>query len=362
MRTDKHCISWNLQRFFDHAGLPVARSLQPIGSVWSKAEYDRKLYNISTCLNEMTGGEPPAILAFSEVESVQILAGLREATGWNQLAIVDERVPNTTLDGLDVALLLNEELFDVSSLHVRSLSLDNRFSTRDLLIARVPHKATQQDVVIAVAHWPSRLISEGEPLRFSYSVFLYRIISSILKYSKADIVDSRGTISMPDEARLYQRWNTPCFIMGDFNDEPFDPSIRVALNSTRFDTLVKKRGRLQGAALAKADNYLDKSFSLFNPCWNLSFSDNQEPGGTYYRSEWRTYDQLLLSHGAVTSDAHVRYCHDSTTIFRTQEILGSEQKPVQMTSRSGFPLSFSKDKPAGVSDHFPLLFKLSFML
>lgn len=353
---ERQCLFWNVQRLFDPAGLPVARELDATGAQWSTADYERKVFNVAACLRAATDGEVPAILGLAEVETTRVLRDLRAATGWKDLVIVDELVPDSTIDGLDVALMLDGTVFDPSSLRSRSVALDNRFSTRDLLEVRARHRASGQEVVLVVVHWPSRLIAEGEMLRFAYSVYLRRLVTSALKYSKAELVAADGTITMPSEDDLDARWTTPCIVMGDFNDEPYDCSVREALGCTRFSELVTRRGALRGKARVEVDNYLDKGVTLHNPCWTLSFRDDDGMGGTYYRSEWRTYDQVLVSHGALSPGACLRLLPDSPSVFRCRTPLGDPPRPVSMTTDSGYPRGFSQKSPEGVSDHFPLMF------
>lgn len=355
---ERYCVFWNVQRLFDPSGMPVGRTIEGEGASRSVEAYRRKVQNVASCLRAATGGEVPAVLAFAEVESVRVLSDIRDATGWNELTIVDEQVPDRTIDGLDVALMFDRTLFDVKSLRARSIALDNRFATRDLLDVRLVHAASGRDVMFSVAHWPSRLIGEGVALRFAYSVYLRRLVTSVLKFPKSDIVRADGTVVMPNERELIERWNTPCMLMGDFNDEPYDKSIREALDSTRFEKLVLKRAALKGKALVKIGNYLDASPPLYNPCWYLKFSRSSEDAGTYYRSEWRTYDQLLLSHGALNPGSPVHYVQNSACVFRSRDNLGTQDEPIAMTTRSGYPKAYKKTVEDGVSDHFPLLYKI----
>ncbi|MGB3473109.1 MAG: hypothetical protein WBA51_20020 [Erythrobacter sp.] len=353
-------IFWNVQRLFDPNGLPVARELDAAGANWTNSHYRRKIHNIVECLRAITDDQPPAVLALAEVESTRVLQDIRKTAGWDDLVIVDELVPDNTIDGLDVALLFNKTLFDSKSLKAQSLSLDNRFATRDLLAVRLALRSNSKEVMFAVAHWPSRVVSEGVTLRFAYSIYLQRHVEAVLKFSKSDVVDAEGKTTLPPAEELLERWSIPCFLMGDFNDEPYDPSVRLALQTTRSSQLVARRGKLKGKALTHVSNYLDTGVVLYNPCWNLAFDDDDTKiGGTYYRSEWRTYDHLIVSHGAVSDEGALRLVAGSPRPFRVRYNLGTKRKPVEMSTRGGFPKKFSPSALDGVSDHFPLVFKLA---
>lgn len=358
MAMRRSCVLWNVERFFGVGGSSsVARELGA-GRAWTSAAYERKVFNIAQVLRRALDDRVPAFLALTEVESTQVLDDLREALGWRDLVSTDELAPDATIEGLDVTLMLDRTLFNLDSLHVRSVALDNRFATRDLLEARVELAATGDLVAFFVAHWPSRLISEGEALRFAYSVNLQRAIRAVLQLAKHELVDADGEVSFPEPEGLSRRWSIPCLVMGDFNDEPFDPSVRQALGSTRFLDLTRRRGRLTGKSLEEPENYLNEIFTLYNPCWDLAFSDDGTKGGTYYRTEWRIYDQVLFSHGAVDPDSVLAFVHGSMRAIRLPRFEVEGRAVDMMTSRVGAPRSYEASSPEGVSDHFPLRFEI----
>ena len=356
----RNCIFWNVQRFFNRQGRSVAKSLGGVGKGWTKEVYERKLLNVAEVLKRGLPDGPPAFIALAEVESIEVLTDLRDALGWHELRASDELFPDSTIDGLDVGILMDRTVFDLNTLRARSISLDHRFSTRDLLQLEVALIQGGQDVAIFLAHWPSRLISEGETLRFAYSVNLRRRINNVLQFGKAELIDEEGTVLLPDAQTLTKRWLTPCVVMGDFNDEPFDLSVRSALGSTRFRDFTMRRGNLVGKSLTDIDNYLDEAFTLYNPCWALRFSDNEEVGGTFYRTEWRSYDQVMFSHGALLEDAPARYIEGSARVLRLPEFNTNDKVVEMATSMAGAPRKFGSSDLTGVSDHFPLLFEMEF--
>lgn len=349
------CVFWNVQRLFEPAGGPVARSMGASSRDWTRADYDRKVANIADCLTRLTGGERPALLGFAEVETLGVVRDICERAGWGALVSVDETVPAPELSGHDVALLYDPGVFDRQPAAAQSLTLNNVFDTRDLLRVRLVLKDLGQPVEVLVAHWPSRLISEGAILRIAHSYFLRGILRRSLKFAKADLFTPDGGVAMPDPDTLRQRWATPCIVMGDFNDEPFDESVRHALGSSRLVDTVQSASRLVGKALAEPDNYLAADFTLFNPCWSPPFSDTGTLGGSYYRSpEWRIYDQVMVSHGALDDAAPLRFVQGSLRVGRLEDFAGSGG-PVRMTTATGLPNAFEGSDPEGVSDHLPML-------
>lgn len=361
MGARRRAIFWNVQRLFDPTGLPVARTLGAVGKRWTPQDYQRKIENVAAGLRAAAGVSPPAVVALAEVESARVQRDLLDAAGWGGLMVIDEVSPDDSIKGLDVGLALDPSVFSRTSVRARSVALDNSFDTRDLYDVRVRLLESDEEVVFLVAHWPSRLISEGATLRFAYSIYLQRLLSSVLKYSKSDIVRPDGSVELPIAERLQHRWNTPCVVLGDFNDEPFDPSVRAAMQSSRYVDLVERRGRLSGKSLSEPENYLAKTFTLLNPCWDLHFGDDESRGGTYYRSEWRSYDQVLFTHGAIRPDANMRYIPGSTHVARTDAVQVPGGREARMaTRRVRTPHPFAVDSPDGMSDHFPLVFELEF--
>lgn len=352
---------WNVQRLFAPVAGPVGRALGVTGESWSRARYKRKVHNLGQCIRRIEdAGSPLALIGLAEVETPLAVRDVRDAAGLETFLSVDDHAEDPSLDALDVALLYDSNVFEDRPVKVESISLDNRFSTRDLLRVRLALRGGPGEVEVFVAHWPSRVISEGESLRMAYSIYLRRLVTQVLKYDKSDLLDAQGEVRFPSAPQLRQRWNTGCIIMGDFNDEPFDTSIRVALEATRDRSLVLKRARLKGKALNDAGAYLGADFSVYNPCWDLDFFphvSDQVAAGTYYRSpEWRTYDQVLFTHGLLGS-SRARFAEDSLRVARLGPFDGS-LGAVKMSTSTGLPRAFDVDDPDGVSDHFPLLWDI----
>lgn len=355
----RNCVFWNVQRLFDPEGLPVARELGSSTSEWDLSTYARKIDNLAACLRFALGEQAPLLIGLCEVESVRVQHDLLKALGWPQLASVDDVVPAPHLDGLDVCLLFDRESFEV--LGADSIGLDNQFATRDLLQVRL-HNEDWGPFDVFVGHWPSRLITEGTFLRVSYSLHLRRRIEHRLRFRKHELLEPSGKINMPAPETLAQRWQWPCLVMGDFNDEPFDTSIREALRAARTQSFVQKYATLSGLELEEADNYLASKWFLYNPCWQLPFAPVEPgtgPAGTFYReAQWRTYDQVMVTHGMLSSKARIQFDSASPRVLRLKDTLDLEGQKVNMTTANGLPRKFSKKVPEGVSDHLPLLFDL----
>ena len=294
---------------------------------WTRLHYRRKILQLAACLRAATRGQPPAMLALAEVESVRVQQDLRRALGWHDLVITDELVPDAGLEGLSVALMLDGAIFDLDTLRAHSVVLDPRSEARDLLEVRIRMQGSTRDVVFMVAHWPTRRIDADDTRRREYSTRLRERLDAIAR----------------DDAEATEP--TPCVVVGDFNDGPDDPSVRDALRSTTSSAAVAAEVERAGVVGAP----------LLNGCADLRFSDDGQPGGSCYADGWCIHDQVLLSWGALREPARLRYVADSARAVRFPPLEGGA---VVMTDAQGRPRPFDELRAEGVSDHFPLFFEL----
>lgn len=122
-------------------------------------------------------------------------------------------------------------------------------------------------VFIGLSHWQSRnTLPEGSPSRFKLGVALNATVTKIRR-------DNPGA---------------PIILCGDYNDEPFDPSVVHGLGATRDATLLKTRKN-----------------ALFNPFWPLmgSPSCSELPPGTFLTSGKGVSSLLMFDHMMLCSAA-----------------------------------------------------------
>ncbi|OWQ93444.1 hypothetical protein CDN99_02940 [Roseateles aquatilis] len=190
--------------------------------------------------------------------------------------------------------------FDTAVLHRKCLSLGKGQSVARHQGARLL-KAAQKfllslpdgsEIVLYVSHWPSRATLET-PSR--------TILGDILRGSIEDEMKERPACSV--------------VLLGDFNDEPFDPVMEQRLLSSRDKQLVKK-----------------KDYLLYNPFWRHmttyrhgarehQFCDR----GTYFHAngpvtKWRTFDQMMFSASLVSGKAGWQLDETATRVFDDPEM------------------------------------------
>lgn len=311
------CVGfYNLENLFDTINTPGVIDLEytPSGDKqWTAPRYHDKLKNLAFVIADM-GSEltpdGPAILGVAEVENRQVLEDLvkEPLIAQRQYDIVHFDSPDRR--GVDVALLYQPKYFRVigsQSVDPEIVNLDGeQVITRDIL--HVHGELHGQELHILVNHWPSRRGGEKatRSLRNQAAAANRAIIDSVLQQSpQAGIM-----------------------VMGDFNDNPINESIRKMLRSQ------DKAARV-------------KPGELYNPF----FAFYKKGLGTLaWRDAWSLFDQILISHTLLEKQADQFYYYKSAVVNRPYLI-----QP--MGHYRGYPYrTFDFDEYiSGYSDHFPVV-------
>ena len=285
---------------------------------WTQVRYETKLDNLAQVISGMNGGKGPDVLGIQEVENEDVLRDLIDRLPDTRFGIVHVDSPDPR--GIDTAMLFNRGRFALLESHAYKIPL-NWGETRDNLHAVLEDPAGEK-LHVLVNHWPSRGggIEESEPKRVVAARTLAKSI-----------------------ARIYQREPAAhIVILGDFNDEPSDRSIREVLD---------------------VESYPSPS-GAYDPAkiYNLASSKAEAGFGSFHHSfrgdvEWRMYDQIMAS-GALLQN----------TGGRRSEISLWVDKPVFMVEEHG------RDKGApvptfegqefyqgGYSDHFPVGVRFAYL-
>lgn len=250
------CAFYNVENLFDTEDEPgkVDSEYTPHGDLrWDQFRYQRKLDRIANVIFGMAkSAQLPGIIGLCEVENRKVLQDLVDhpALRDSDYQIVHEE--SRDVRGIDVALLylpgqftyLNHSLINFEELtHVE-------FHARDILhvVGELPDGS---ELNVFVNHWPSRRAGkhDTEFKRIAAGTALRIAVNKI----QAD----------NDEALI--------IIMGDFNDEPHDKSIRGALHAVE-------------------DAINDKA--LVNLAWPILKDDL---GTSEHDGEWFIFDQFIVS-------------------------------------------------------------------
>ena len=272
---------------------------------WNYSRFLKKRNNIYKTILAVGAWEPPAIIGLCEIENRFVLNQLVYETPFAQFdyRIVHEESPDRR--GIDVALLFNPKVFKV--LNHQTIAINFPFApetkTRDILYVKglVFGKDTLH---VFVNHWPSRYGGElsSRPKRVFVAQQLAKNIDTILQENK--------------EAAIV--------VMGDFNDYPFNQSIKEELKAGKD----ARKNRLLNLMP-------EKGFSI---------------GTNKYGGEWGILDQIMVSPVLLLRDKPI-FVDGEAQIYNADFLL---QEDVKFLGKMPFRTFFGMKYNGGFSDHLPV--------
>ena len=276
--------------------------------------YWNKIKNISTVISQIgfeKTNNSPALIGLAEIENRFVLEDLvqSEKLKSKQYKIIHFDSPD--FRGIDVALLFQEKYFTPINQEVFEVKLWGEFGTRiytrDILL--VSGLLDNELIHIIVNHWPSRRGGQikSNPKREKAAYIVRKIIDKI-------------TFDFP---------NTKIIVMGDFNDDPIDKSLKTGLNSV---------GKLQKI----------KDSLFYNPMEAMYKKGMNTLG---YRDGINLFDQVLMNvHCVSFNKNYEEFKFYKAGIFNPNYLITSKGKYKGYPFRSFQNNNFS----GGYSDHFPV--------
>ena len=271
--------------------------------------YREKVSNMAEVISQIgydVTKRPPSILGICEVENRMVVEDLisdKKLRKYNY-GIVHYESPDDR--GIDVGLIYNKDVFKVknSSSHDVFITGNNsskRRNTRDQLV--VSGHLDGELMHFIVNHWPSRGADETK-----------RIAAAEVNNF---IIDS-----------LRNKYESPKIItMGDFNDDPFDKSIKKILGAKKNISDVNKN-------------------DMYNPFETILVDEGV--GSNAYRDKWQLFDQIILSEPFLDKN-YKDYQLYKAGVFNKSFLINKKGK------FKGYPFrSFSYGTfTGGYSDHLP---------
>ncbi len=204
-RSSFNILFYNVENLFDTINDPLKNDDEflPNGSKqWTLEKYHQKLLEVSKVIIAAGGWNPPVIVGLAEVENEKVLEDLTHLTPLEKLGYSFEHFESGDRRGIDVAFLYRKEWVEI--INAKPIPIKAVPTTRDILL--VVGKIHDDTCHFFVNHWPSRISGKEftENLRMATSKALIESIDSI-----SSIVKSPKFI-----------------VMGDFNDEPDDYSLK----------------------------------------------------------------------------------------------------------------------------------------
>jgi hypothetical protein len=276
---------------------------------WNQERYNRKINSLYKTIVAAGEWNPPAVIAFCEVENRKVLEDLIYETYLSKFnyGIIHEESPD--LRGIDVCLIYRKDYVKIIdfSYWIPSDVKIKEFTTRSVLSTKI--LINNDTIHLIVNHWPSRRggVLAMEDLRKKIAEMVREKTDSIImkNFNKAKVI-----------------------IMGDFNSTPDDHEMRSLISPS--DSI--------GLLL------------------NLSEGEGFKGNGTYrYLGTWEMIDQVIISKMLLNCKTGLYTDEKFLKIFKPDFLLKKDPK------YPGF-MPFSTYRgykyQGGFSDHLPVLLDL----
>lgn len=312
---------YNLENLFDtiHDDGKNDYEFLPNGTnKWTGMKYFAKLKNMSKVLSEIGTDMLPkvgaSVIGVSEIENSRVMTDLVNQPSLKAKNMQFIHIEGPDRRGVDCALIYNPRFFTPEKSFLQPYVYDIQDSARRTRgFLTVQGKLAGDDVTFIVCHWPSRFAG-------SY----YREIGGAQVRALKDSIQQAN----PDMKII---------VMGDMNDDPFDPSMAKELGAKRDINKVKKN-------------------ELYNPWWNILVKEGR--GTLIYDGKWNLFDQIVLSQNMLNQKGQKDY--SSLKFFKSEIFMrdylfqteGRYKGNTKRTHAGGVWLN-------GYSDHLPTVVYLA---
>ena len=278
---------------------------------WTYGRFLQKLNHVAKTFLAIGGWEPPAIIGMCELENRYVLNKLIYETPLKKSGYRFIHYESPDARGIDVALLYRPELFRVfysKNIRIRFPG-DTMMHTRDIL--HVKGVLFEADTVnIFVNHWPSRRggYRESVPKRLLVAGTLRILLDSLFRNNPESNI----------------------IIMGDFNDEPDQPSISGILHATGFSPQTRS----------------DSLVNLMIPKLR-----DRSMGTHKYQGKWAILDQFMVSGSLLLNQKGVKTSPESVHIFTANFLSEDDERFLGSKPRRTYS---GPRYNGGFSDHLPV--------
>ncbi len=305
---------YNFENLFDPFDdtLTIDEEFLPGGSRnWTYSRMLRKLNNIYRVVAATGEWEAPAIIGCCEVENRFVLEKLIYQTPLKKFGyqIVHQESPDPR--GIDVALIYRPDRFrPLESEWIPVCIPGGSSCSRDIL--HVKGTLLEGPIInVYVNHWPSRYGGPAETVdKRAYTARLLR--------SNVD------TVFLSDE-------QANILIMGDFNDEPGDESLRLLTGQASNDSVFSS-----GSLINLMDHPYHKSLN---------------EGTIKSAGVWGTFDQIIISSNLLLTKNDIRLATGRAEIMEADFLLVPDEKNLGFKPFRSFQGYYYT---GGFSDHLPV--------
>ncbi len=279
---------------------------------WNTKRYNKKLKDLAHVISLVDKNSLPDIIGLSEVENKQVLKDLASKKELKaNYAIVHEESPDSR--GIDVALMYKKSSFKYLSHKAIKVHFDFEPETKTRDILYVKGKMNDGEFLhVFVNHWSSRREGRKESE-------IKRVTTAKLLKNKVDEILQKDSIAK-------------IIIVGDFNDEPRNKSLKEVLSA--------------------ANSRSSKKSKLYN----LMYNKDLLKLGTYnYRGKWQMLDNIIVSRALLHSDKGYVVDGKEGDILSQEWMMFYNGKYDSNTPNRTYGGS---NYYGGISDHLPVFVKL----
>ncbi|GMO30091.1 MAG: endonuclease/exonuclease/phosphatase family protein [Spirochaetaceae bacterium] len=338
-------MSWNVQALFDGHDDGFEYEEYRDGSGWNTEKYTARLNRIAQGINAI-GEHSPDVIAFIEVENRAVLEKL------NSDFLSKERYKALYFAGnagysLGIGVL-SKIPFEKTILH--SINVDGEVIPRPVVEIWFEHGG--QRLVLFVCHWKSKLGGEEatEKLRREAAKIVIRrqrelaaqflnmpvVVAGDLNENYDEFYRcsaARICAIMPDDPEAARRSG---YTLPEQEDENAAADLETLPERLPQDFFIVSNEKPPVSA------FFDSQEGIFYSPWG-----NELQGGSYfYDGGWETIDHFFLN-GAFFDKTGIEF--DSCFIVDCEPFVNSKGEPDRYNPRTG----------AGLSDHLPLVLRLS---
>lgn len=307
-------LFYNVENLFDirNDSLTNDDEFTPAGERhWTRKRFNEKINNLSKVILSAEGWGMPDLIGLCEVENRYVLQQLTENTPLQSTSykIIHKESPDRR--GIDVALLYNSETFyPLEYAYYPMINKDGNIRKSREILHVFGIVNGGDSLHVFVNHWPSRYSGLLETRQAREQAAL------LLKSKYEEIIQG------DEDANIV--------IVGDFNDQPNDESIKKYLG-------------------AVALNSVDKPANLYN----LSSPWMKEDEGTLkFQGQWFVFDQVMVSPGLLDKNRGLQTGSDKASVcklpflFEKDDTNGGRKL---LRTYTGFKYN------GGFSDHLPVM-------
>lgn len=284
---------------------------------WSWYRYREKYHRVAKAILSIGQWEAPAVIGLAEVENRRTMEDLTESATLRKTPYQIVHFESPDRRGIDVGALFRKDRLNLLHAMPVTVSMPEKpdFTTRDLLYLKFLLPATSDTLHLFYCHWPSRYggKAQSEPKRIAAAKTLRNQVDSIYR-SQAQAA---------------------CLIMGDFNDEWHNISLR---DSLRALPEIPQNGKASDQRI-----------------YNLMAAADPQRGSHRYQGEWAYLDQIIASGNLLNQNFPWQIQEKRAKILRHPFLLEKDQRyPGEKPFRSFIGFRYN----GGFSDHLPVFVDL----